>query len=410
MGSTLGGLKIAILSVQYGGSKRRANTHFIAESFVAMGHSVTFGTVGLSTLSRLRSDYRLAFLPKSSGNPGKPFSEKLSYYMWDTLFHPVNLKLDWLNQLSAPLFAQYGRLPLDGLQPIIREADVVIIESGAGVALAERIRRVAQPGARLIYLVSDDMKVIGCHPVLSRLEVAAVEHFDSIVVVCPALRRLFTDQRHVHFIPHGLHREIFDKPSLRPYGRGRTVAVSVGTMQFDAQFFRLAKDALPHWEFHVIGDVPGSLAASNVILHGEMSFIETIPFIQHADVGIAPYRPAKGVEYVAQSSMKIQQYTYCGLPIVAPGFAVEGIAHGHGYTPGDKGSIKSALVAAKNFDRSQIPRDTVLSWRDVARRILASSQKRAADTVSAAPDTSPVAELRSWNPDRRNQDARPQRS
>jgi 2-beta-glucuronyltransferase len=252
---------------------------------------------------------------------------------------------------------------------------------------------VANPGARLIYLVSDDLSTIGCHPVLSQLQAAAIEKFDSIVVVASGLARLFPGQGNIHCIPHGLHRELFDTPSPRPYGRTRTAAVSVGTMLFDAEFFRIAKNALPDWDFHVIGDIPRSLAASNVILHGEMPFMDTIPFIQHADVGIAPYRPAGGIGYVAQSSMKIQQYTYCGLPIVAPTFAVSGILHGHGYTPGDRVSIRSALVAAKDFDRSQVPRDAVLSWDDVARRILATSHETRAEAGTASPNRSLSVEL-----------------
>jgi 2-beta-glucuronyltransferase len=53
-------------------------------------------------------------------------------------------------------------------------------------------------------------------------------------------------------------------------------------------------------------------APSNVRFYKEMPFKATLPYIKHADFGIAAYRPSANSGYLAQSSLKLMQYEYLG--------------------------------------------------------------------------------------------------
>ena len=94
-------------------------------------------------------------------------------------------------------------------------------------------------------------------------------------------------------------------------------------MLFDESFFTSAADQFPEVQFHIIG--PGrtsdALSRSNVHVYGEMKFAETVKYIKHAKFCIAPYRRNEHATYLADTSMKLLQYDFLGLPSVYPAFA-----------------------------------------------------------------------------------------
>jgi 2-beta-glucuronyltransferase len=163
-------------------------------------------------------------------------------------------------------------------------------------------------------------------------------------------------------IPHGLEKGLFDIENRNPY-KTKKNAICVGDMLFDEGTVVALARAFPDWHFYLFGKnarVPSTLP--NVVCHGETPFSEIIPYLQHADIGLAPYRPAVNADYLSQSSMKMIQYTYCKLPIVAPHFAATGRQHVFGYDPNDTDSIKRAMSAATICDRSKIDTTGVMDW------------------------------------------------
>ena len=121
----------------------------------------------------------------------------------------------------------------------------------------------------------------------------------------------------------------------------------------------------PDWTFHLFGrkaqlDTP----VANVIAHGETPFETVAGYIRHADIGIAPYQDGKGASYLSQSSLKMIQYSYCRLPIVAPLFAAAGRAHVCAYRPVDPQSIVAAFSQAQSFDRTSIYTASIRSWQE----------------------------------------------
>jgi 2-beta-glucuronyltransferase len=111
-------------------------------------------------------------------------------------------------------------------------------------------------------------------------------------------------------------------------------------------------------------------SAPNIVHHGERPFAETLPWIRHADVGLALYRYRDGAEHLADSSLKIIQYTWCRLPVVAPNFAAAPEnPHVIGYAPGDAASIKAACVRALAVDRAAIDVSRICDWDALVRHL-----------------------------------------
>jgi 2-beta-glucuronyltransferase len=357
-----------LVSGHYVGSKRRAGFHWIADAFRTAGWHVTFVTVGFSQLSRLKSDHRFVYGFPAAANRLQVVEPGLDSYVWFTPYHPLNRLPSLGNLLLGPLFRGYGRLPMPGLEPAVAKADVIVFESTSGLMLLDRFRAWA-PGARLVYRVSDDLRLLRAHPVVCGAETRALREFDLVSVPAESMRRLFLGHSNVRLQLHGIDAVPFDAPSVNPYkAQASARAVFVGAAYLDQSFVQSAARVLPDWEFHVIGPVGEVSTLANVIAHGELPFSETVGFIVHADVGLACLREIPGAESFSDS-LKIIQYTYARLPIVAPEFMRSPRTNVFTYRPGDPASIKAALLAAHAFDRRAVDRSGIGSWTDLARQI-----------------------------------------
>jgi 2-beta-glucuronyltransferase len=169
------------------------------------------------------------------------------------------------------------------------------------------------------------------------------------------------------FVPQGIRKEDYAAAGANPYAGGRN-AVSVGSMLFDPEFFAHAAARFPDVKFHVIGAGMQFSAPGNVVQYPEMPFRATLPYVRYANLGIAPYRPAPDCEYISDTSMKLLQYEYCGLPAVCPAFAAGDNPNRFGYAPGDPQSIAAAVEAA--LAHRQLAPRRFLGWEDIARRLL----------------------------------------
>ena len=136
-------------------SKRQAGFHHLARALHRAGWHVVFMTTGLSGLSVLRRDYRLACGVRAEAGRliwlegGPQEASGLASYCWWTRYHPANLRTGLFNRLSAALFRGYGELPLGEVEPWIARADLLIFESVPGLMLFDRCKRLA-PQARCV--------------------------------------------------------------------------------------------------------------------------------------------------------------------------------------------------------------------------------------------------------------------
>ena len=88
------------------------------------------------------------------------------------------------------------------------------------------------------------------------------------------------------------------------------------------------------------------MTAPNAVVRQEMPFADTIPYVKHASIGIAPYANEGAPGHLSDTSLKLAQYEFVGLNAVCPFFACGEKPGRFGYDPGDASSIFKALTEA----------------------------------------------------------------
>lgn len=346
-------------------SLRKASVHFITAEMATRG-TARFFSIGLSALSQRRGDTRASL----AGRAGRvEVHEGVECYLWKTPWHPFNMRNPLLAPVEAALFRGYRMMIPQIPRCWIVEADIVFIESGLAAIFIGDVRR-ANPAARIIYLASDDLDVVGCAASIKRLFRRDYDKIDTVRLPSRFLADGMPHTRNAILAPHGIDRSIVDRRYDDPY-RGRRACVSVGSMLFDPTFFTIAAEQFPDLQFHVIGAGKGDVATfsqPNIVVHPEMAFAATLPYLQHAAFGVAPYRDASMPRYLIDTSLKLRQFGLFEIPAVCPHFATGQMPGRFGYDPGDPGSIRSAIENAL-ANRTPIV-DSSQSWNAVVDRIL----------------------------------------
>lgn len=360
-------VNVIIVSGHDAASARKASLHFLMDNLNRREINVGFITVGVSPIK---------FLKRSGSRLTPPFNAWValtpwvSKFVWLPVFHPFSMRNSVLNLLAWPLYTLYPSLLPDSVIERIAQADVVVIESGIGLMLVKRIAAIA-PQAKLVYSVSDRLATLSFHPIVAARQKRDLHYFDLIRVTASVMKNDFPADAPVEYIPQGLDRDVFDKEVPNPYTTSKN-AICVGDMLFNAQVIEKLAAQFPDWSFHLFGR--GTRVAKkrvNIIEHGEQPFETLMPYIKYADMGIAPYRNSERADYLCQSSLKMIQYTYCKLPIVAPDFVAAGRAHVLPFdADANTESLVKAFKAAIDYDRETIDFSSVLNWDEVADRII----------------------------------------
>lgn len=359
--------RVVLVTGHYLESKRRAGFHWLADAYWRHGWEVMFFTAKISWLSWLRRDHRFAYPARREARRLRWVQERLASYVWFTPWHPLDFGIGVLNWLSRPFFAPYGRFPLgEEAEERIKHADLIVFDATPGLMLFERFQHL-NPSARYVYRVSDDLRLLrSSHPVVLEAEERCAPHFDLISVPYEILLQRFDHLPNAALHYHAIRKDIFDRDWPTPYQGAREVnAVFVGVAYFDHDFLAKAAPAFPNWAFHIIGPIPRLPRRDNVVAYGEIPFEETVPLLKHADIGLhtLAYRP--GAEYLTRT-LKVVQYTYCRLPVVAPDFLRSQRTNMFYYRPGDEESIRQALESARALDRSRVSAGDIRSWDELA--------------------------------------------
>jgi 2-beta-glucuronyltransferase len=353
----------AIITGHYAMSRRRASIHEIGDALWRRGFTVSFITVGLSFLSYVIGDVRLGQISPPEIGKVRETGPRRHSFVWKTPWHPANARIGVINAVLAPIYERYGDLSLGPGEDLVRRASLVIVESGAGVLLAARIRRL-NPSCRLVYRVSDDVRVLECHGAIVKAERRFGELFDLVSVASPLLAALLSNHRNLVVHRHGFDPKPLDAAVDNPYRPGSKNIVSVGTMLFDEGVIRTAAEISPSVNFHVIGNARFE-APPNVTLHGEMKYCDMLPYVKFADVGLASYRLSESMEYLADTSNKMILYTAARLPVIAPSVLANGRSNVFGYDTG-RPSLAEAIKNALQYDRSLIAGVTHPDWDQFA--------------------------------------------
>jgi 2-beta-glucuronyltransferase len=318
-----------------------------------------------SALSGHKGDFRQALDARANR---VEWFKGVECLLWKTPLHPINLHSRLLWPLERLLFATYRSHPCPTLVEWIRQADVIVYESGITPIFFDLAKRL-NPQARNIYLCNDELQTIRAARYAVRTLDRVAPRMDAVILVARCMADSLATTANAYYVPHGLDPSVDALGEPSPYGAGTHVAC-VGSMLFDADFVAAASHAFAALSFHIIGSgQPRSdRYGPNVLVYDHMAYAQTIPYIKHAAIGIAPYRGGHVPAYLAESSMKLMQYDFFGLPTVCPHSVTGGFSGRFGYTPGDPPSIAAAMalaLAAPHRRTRAIP-----SWSEVTDRLL----------------------------------------
>ncbi len=354
-----------VLSAHDFRSPRKAGMHFIATELAKLGNT-RFFSLRYSMLSRYTRDPRLS-LDDIANRIG--IYQGIECYLWKTFIHPFNTRRSWLRPLEHLLFSWYARGRNPVLRQWIREADVILLESGIAPVFFDLIKEL-NPTAKVVYRVSDDLGTIQVAGYISTAFKKAAPRMDTVALLSKAMKDGVPADCPAVFVPQAIDHTLADKGDPSPYGPG-IHAVSLGSMLFDPEFFVLASQKFPEIHFHVIGsgNPRHPNYGPNVHVYDEMPFLQTLPYIKHAKFGLAPYANANLPIYLRDTSLKLTQYEFFGIPAVCPHLIAGDYQTRFGYTPGDADSIAKAISGALDY-RPTADRKTVLNWQQVVARLL----------------------------------------
>ncbi|NRB04235.1 MAG: hypothetical protein HRU30_13340 [Rhodobacteraceae bacterium] len=370
--------RAVLLTGHFAHQKRKGSMLWIADGLNEMGWHVTLVSVGYSWSSFLRPDGRLAALdrwPRGGRTELSPLRTSLFHL---TPVHPIALGHVGLDRLveavQTPLFVWPWRAALAGP---LRQADLVVIESGAPLLLAPMVRDVA-PKATRIYRVNDDLSLIKAPRWLVKRESALAMTCDRVSTGSRVLASRFVDHPNVTLDGMGVPRAIIEQQRPDPFGaRWPVEVVCAGTTQIDmAAVTRLAGDH-PRWRFHIFGRLKAKAAqARNLICHGEQPFEVVLAHIAHATLALAPFQDREGIAYQADHSNRVLLYRHFGLPILAP----------PGLCAVDPAMIDYTDAAATRGapQRPKIPQAQP-DWRDLAARLVQNAPMLPAPDATSEP-------------------------
>lgn len=362
--------KVTLVTGHYWGSKRRAGFHHLAQAYHKLGFEVLFFTAPVSYMLKLKGDYRFEYdLGKEAGSVIQK-EKNLYSYVHFTPWHVANLRLRLLNTLSGPFLPLYSKYSFSNAEKFIEESDLIIFESSPGLYLFQRFKQLNRK-ARFAYRVSDDLRLLNVHPGLIKLEETILPDFDLVSVPSSYIYNILAAHAptKLQLDYHGINKEVYDEAHPNPYaGNNKVNLVFIGNDYFDLSFLDVASGACKDYLFHIIGPIANLPEKDNVIVYGEMPFKDTIPYVKHADAGLHTLTYKPGAESFTDS-LKVLQYSYCKLPVLAPDFLKTSRKNTFCYTPGDKESITRAIEQAIKSEKESYNTIEVKSWEEVATSI-----------------------------------------
>jgi 2-beta-glucuronyltransferase len=363
-------LKIVILTSHvFLRGYRKASIHFVARKWAEQGHKVHFVTIGHSWLTRLKDRPRFNALSKVQANRFETVEPNLDAGAYLPPLHAFSSNNRVLNRVNEVAFRVYGSYLPDFARKAVATADLVVIESGSALSFFNYVRKL-NPRARTLYFCRDLLRSVGAAPILQKMQEEAIPRFDVICVPSQRLGALLPTGGRIRVIPQGVDTALFDRRYASPYKPGSRNAISVGNMLFDQLAVDQMVAAAPEVTFHIFGATWRGAPSPNIVVYGERDFESIVPYIRHADIGLAPYRLTTDEVYLAESSLKLSQYSYCRLPILLPDLIPFKRANGIPYRLDGETGWRQKIDAALAMPRLPEFSEGILTWGDVAKQTL----------------------------------------
>lgn len=361
--------KAVLISGHFYKSKRKAGFHLISEAFTNSGYATIFITAPCSYLFRVKKDHYSNKIPFKKNKVVKHETNVYSYIHF-TLFHVFNFKNIIINYLTCYLFKIYQLFTFSKeLKKEIKESNIIILESTPGLFLFNKLKKL-NPNARYVYRVSDDLEILNAHPSLIKFENNILNKFDLVSVPSQYIFDKLkgkSSEANIRLHYHGINKELYDSELINPYRKKSVNAVFIGVTGLDYKFLEHA--ALNHLgiTFHIIGPLEEKVKYDNIKYYGEMPFEKTIPYVKYADIGLHTIEYSKGAESFTDS-LKVHQYTYCGLPIISSYFLKSERKNSFYYK--DNQDIELAIKKCFDFGKNEQLKEYVSSWEELRLKLL----------------------------------------
>lgn len=354
-------LNIVIISYHYFGSKKKAGFHFLANALNDMGHDVTFVTGFFSLLSIIRWDRRI----KEEGfliNLFKPkIIDGVTCIINGTLFHPAAALPNCINELFSRFVT-----PRRNLRKKCSNADIVIFESDPSLLYQNKLNY--KENSKTIYRVSDSLKMLGLPKQVLDIEKKIENTFTSISCPTKVIYDTFNTNNKT-LLHHGIQKKLFDEDlSNSPYSQNSINHVFIGNSYLDFDFLEIAAKSFPSHKFHIFGSFASSKYSENVIFHGYKPFTALVPYIKNADTGLHIVTNENNVAESLGDSLKVHQYSYCNLPIIAPAPVKTDRSNFFKYEYQNEKSIIDCINNALNSPKNFI--NQVHDWKEVAQKLI----------------------------------------
>lgn len=359
---------VIFVSGHFYNSKRKAGFHQIADAFVNSGNKIVFVTAPYSLLFKLKKNHYSSQLNFEKNKLILERKNAFSYVHY-TFFHIANFKNKFLNFVTQSLYKFYQRFPLKYLKVEVENSDLIIFESAPGLFLFDKFKKINSK-AKYIYRVSDDLENLNVHPSLIKYEHRILSQFDLVSVPSQFIYdKLFkiAPNANLKLHYHGLKKEIYDLEYNSPYPDNSINAIFVGVYKLDYNFLNYAASNFKNITFHIIGPLDQKVKMENIKYYGEMPFEETIPFVKYANIGLHTIIYSKGAESFTDS-LKVHQYTYCGLPIIAPDFLRTDRKNMFYYR--NESDISLAIIDSLKFKNFKNLKNNVITWAELKTKLL----------------------------------------
>ncbi len=362
--------KVVLLSWHYYNSKRQAGFHFLANAFKDRGFQVVFISAAISLLTFLRKDSKI-YEKDFSKNVIKPMNfNGVKSVINTSLFQPAVSRNSKVLELLAKVFF---KLSITSKKEV-RTANYIVFESMSSIMFFDKVKLI-NPTAKIIYRMSDDIEILKAPKVTVDYERSILTKFDLVSVPTKTMYDKFValspDNVKLHF--HGIDKKIYDQAKFSPYTE-KINHIFVGNSLLDQDFIDIASSIYEDHLFHIIGTFEPIIKKRNVIYYGYMPFEETIPYVKFATTGLQIISNYNGVAETLSDSLKVLQYSYCKLPIIAP--SVIPAHHRKNffyYDYNDKNSIKQCVEEALAFDKTSFTVN-IKSWDELAIELISDHQ------------------------------------
>jgi len=358
-------MKIVMAEHSHYHSLYRVGCHHLAEYFTSQGHEVLY-------ISGPMNIFSLRYL--ITGNPSQHdlrygLSTWVRGGIWEKpnllSYAPITLIPIWRKSIFASYWVAHNTLKftLPNLARYIArhgfgQPNALLVSQPFFAELLETIL------ARVkVYRLTDDIDRFSNIPAsVRKVEKEAARRADAVVVTStPLIEKVNSyEVQNILYVPNGVDYAHYQQVAAKPAEYARLtgpIVLYMGAIDawFDVETLAYCARALPQANFVLIGapriDLSAVQGLLNVRCLGRRAYTDLPAYLQHASVGIIPFKVTPLIEAV--SPLKLYEYMACGLAVVASRWReLEHIAS-PAYLADDKEAFLAGLTSALSEDKAK---------------------------------------------------------